>query len=88
MGGVTPPGKEQYKGEKRMRDYITLNEFIEELKKLAGEHGEERIVSIGSYTGKIGDMSSPYVFHMKGNGSDENKRCFVPAYSEMKRKSK
>lgn len=57
---------------------ITLYEFIAELQKLAVKHGSDEILSIGSSSGKIVGMSSPFCFNFKGHDSTE----FVPAYQE------
>ena len=57
---------------------ITLNEFIAELQKLAVEHGNDEILSIGSGSGKIAGMSSPFCFNFKGHDATE----FVPAFQE------
>lgn len=55
---------------------ITLNQFIGELQKLAVSHGNDEISSIGSSSGKIVGMSSPFCFNFKGHDATE----FVPAY--------
>lgn len=57
---------------------ITLNEFIAELQLLAAKHGEKEISSIGSSSGKIAGMSSPFCFNFKGHDVTE----FVPAFHE------
>lgn len=45
---------------------VTLNQFIAELQKLAEEHGEKTIASIGSSCGKLGGMSSPHCIRFDG----------------------
>ena len=55
---------------------ITLNQFIGELQRLAIEHGDDEISSIGSSSGKIAGMSSPFCFNFKGHDATE----FVPAF--------
>lgn len=57
---------------------ITLNQFIGELQRLAIEHGDDEISSIGSSSGKIAGMSSPFCFNFKGHDATE----FVPAYQQ------
>lgn len=57
---------------------VTLNQFIGELQKLAAEHGNDEILSIGSSSGKIAGMSSPFCFNFKGHDATE----FVAAYQQ------
>lgn len=56
---------------------ITLNQFIGELQKLAVEHGNESLQSIGACSGKLFGMSAPYCLHLEGN-----KTLYVPAFAE------
>lgn len=55
---------------------ITLNQFIAELQKMAEEHGEKQIISIGSSCGKLGGMDSPFCLRFEG----EYKTNYVAAY--------
>lgn len=57
---------------------ITLNQFIAELQLLAAKHGEDEIASIGSSSGKITGMSSPFCFNFKGHDATE----FIPSQAQ------
>lgn len=61
-----------------MYNGITLNQFIRELQRLAVEYGNDEISSIGSSSGKIQGMSSPFCFNFKGHDATE----FVPSQAQ------
>ena len=55
---------------------VTLNQFIAELQKMAVEHGEKQISSIGASCGKVGGMNSPFCVRFEG----EFNTHYVAAY--------
>ena len=59
-------------------EYITLNEFIQELTKFQKKYGDKAILSIGSSCGTIRGMSSPHCFNFAGS----NTTVYVPAYKD------
>lgn len=55
---------------------ITLNQYIAELQKLAAEHGDKTVNTLGSSCGRINGLTSPHVMYL----GDENVCVYVPAY--------
>ena len=54
--------------------WVTLSEFIKELQELEKEHGEDKVLSIGSYCGckPIDGKHNPYSIKLSKDGLWEN----------------
>lgn len=56
---------------------ITLNQFIDELQKLAETRGNDELRSIGACSGKIFGLTSPYCLNFVGDRTE-----YIPAFVE------
>lgn len=65
-----------------MKKSVTLNEYIASLQKLAQEHGNDEVISIGACCGEFNGMTSPFSLRLVANGRE--KSCYVPAYADTK----
>lgn len=56
------------------KEWVTLSEFIKELQELEKEHGEDKVLSIGSYCGArlIDGKRNPYSVKLSKDGLWEN----------------
>lgn len=63
-----------------MRKFVTLNEYIASLQKIAQTHGNDEVISLGSCTGTFDGLQSPRSIHLMSNGKEET--FYVPCYSE------
>ncbi len=68
-----------------MRHYVTLNEYIASLQKIAQTHGDEELLSTGSCTGTFDGMDSPRSIHLISNGKEQT--FYVPCYKEAATKT-
>lgn len=48
-----------------MKNFITLNDLIAELQKIAVDHGEDEVLSIGACSGQIDGLNSPFSVNLK-----------------------
>ncbi len=63
-----------------MKKFVTLNEYIESLQKIAQRHGDAEVLSLGSVTGTAGGLQNPRSVHLVINGKEET--FYVPCYRE------
>lgn len=63
-----------------MRKFVTLNEFIASLQKIAKTHGNDEVLSLGSCSGKFEGLDSPRSIHLICNGKEET--FYVPCYAD------
>lgn len=63
-----------------MRNYVTLNEYIASLQKIAQTHGDEELMSTSSCSGTFGGIESPRSIHLISNGKEQT--FYVPCYAE------
>lgn len=63
-----------------MKKFVTLNEYIDSLQKIAQMHGNDEVLSIGSVTGTAGGLQNPRSIHLIVNGKEQT--FYVPCYKE------
>ena len=63
-----------------MKKFVTLNEYIASLQKIAQKHGNAEVLSLGSVTGTAGGLQNPRSVHLVINGKEET--FYVPCYTE------
>lgn len=68
-----------------MKNFITLNEYIASLQKIAETHGNEELISVGACCGTFNGMDSPFSLRLVANGKQTS--WYVPAYKEEKPES-
>lgn len=65
---------------------ITLEQLIKELQALEAEHGDKKILSIGTIPGTFGGMTSPFVINLVQTQTDQvdsmNIRAVIPSLEE------
>lgn len=63
-----------------MKKFITLNEFIASLQKIAQTHGDDELLSLGACCGTIEGLQNPRSIHLISNGIEQT--FYVPCYKE------
>lgn len=63
-----------------MKKFVTLNEYIASLQKIAQTHGEDEVLSVGTVTGTAGGLQNPRSVHLIANGKEQT--FYVPCYTE------
>ena len=63
-----------------MKKFVTLNEYIASLQKIAQTHGDEEVLSLGSVTGTAGGLQNPRSIHLINNGKEQT--FYVPCFKE------
>lgn len=66
-----------------MKKFVTLNEYIASLQKIAQKHGNAEVLSLGSVTGTAGGLQNPRSVHLVINGKEET--FYVPCYQEERK---
>ena len=61
-----------------MKKFVTLNEYIASLQKIAQTHGEEALISIGACCGTFAGIESPLSLRLEAEGKQRS--YYVPAY--------
>ena len=49
-----------------MKKFVTLNEYIASLQKIAEQHGDAEVLSLGTVTGTAGGLQNPRSIHQIG----------------------
>ena len=63
-----------------MKKFVTLNEYIASLQKIAEQHGDAEVLSLGTVTGTAGGLQNPRSIHLIINGKEQS--FYVPCYEE------
>lgn len=63
-----------------MKKFVTLNEYIASLQKIAQTHGEDEVLSLGTVTGTIDGIQNPRSINLIANGKTQS--FYVPSYAE------
>lgn len=63
-----------------MKKFVTLNEYIASLQKIAQKHGTAEVLSLGSVTGNAGGLQNPRSIHLVISGKE--KTFYVPCYQD------
>ena len=56
---------------------ITLSELIKELQSLEKDFGDSSVLSIGTCSGTIKGMSSPFTVNLRSNNNAERNRLYI-----------
>lgn len=61
-----------------MKKFVTLNEFIASLQKIAQTHGDDELLSLGACCGAIEGLQNPRSIHLISSSKEQT--FYVPCY--------